>query len=223
LYAELGEGKEGGADWVPAECDVSIRPGWFYRPEEDNKVKSVKDLLSLYHASVGRGGSFLLNVPPNRRGLISDVDAKTLIELKKSLASIYKHDLAINASEISSDVSRGKGYDARKVIDGDDATFWGAPDGEMHGSIIMEFKKPIEFDRVMLQEPIQLGQRVKSFVVKIPTTNGWEAVARGTTVGYKRIITFPAVKSAGVMVSITDARACPALSRIGLFDSATHE
>ena len=218
LFAELGQGDEKGKNWVPAECDVSIRPGWFYRPEEDDKVKTVDDLLDLYHASVGRGGSLLLNVPADRRGRIADIDARTLHDFHESLTRIYGKDLAI-PGHAAADASRGQGFEAKNVNDGNSETYWAAPDKDKHGSIIIEFTNPVVFDRVMLQEPIALGQRIKAFSVRVPTERGWKEIAHGTTVGYKRIITFPTQKSASLMIAITDARACPALSHIGLYAS----
>lgn len=216
LYPELGEGDENGKDWVPAECDVSIRPGWFYRPEEDGKVKTVRELLDLYHASVGRGASLLLNVPADRRGLIPETEAHTLADFKKSLDATYGHDLALRA-KAATEVSRGKGFDAEQAVDGKADTYWSASDGSNHGSIILEFKKPVEIDRVMLEEPIQLGQRIKSFVIEVPDNQGWKEVARGTTVGAKRILTFPKIKAFGLMIRITDARACPCLTHVGAY------
>jgi alpha-L-fucosidase len=218
LFAELGEGTEGGKDWVPAECDVSIRPGWFYKPEEDAKVKTVDDLLGLYHASVGRGGSLLLNVPADRRGQIANVDAQTLLDFHKSLTEIYRTDLARTATASASN-SRGEGFDAAKAIDGDSTTFWAAPDKSKTATLTLDFGKPIAFDHVMLQEPIWLGQRVRSFVVEALQGNSWSQLATGTTMGYKRIFEFRGIKAQKVRVKIRDSRACPAINHFGVYAS----
>ena len=216
LYAELGEGNMNGHDWVPAECDVSIRPGWFYRPEEDDKVKSPYDLLKLYDASVGRNGSFLLNVPANRDGAISDVDAKALLDLHRSIEQIYRNDLARGA-HVSADVSRGKGFEGGQTTDGKDQTYWAAPDNANQGTLTLEFKKETNFDRVMLQEPIWLGQRIKAFAIDILGGNSWKQIAVGTTVGHKRIVIFSPQKSSSLRIRITDSRACPALTHVGIY------
>jgi alpha-L-fucosidase len=79
----LNTGSESGKQWVPAECDVSIRPGWFYHAEEDSKVKTGEQLFDLYLKSVGRGSNLLLNVPPDRRGLINEKDSAALMDFKK--------------------------------------------------------------------------------------------------------------------------------------------
>lgn len=218
LFAELGQGDEHGKDWVPAECDVSIRPGWFYKPEEDSKVKTVDELLDLYHASVGRGASLLLNVPADRRGHIADVDVHELGELRKSLDEIYGRDFALGA-QAGADVSRGQGYGAAKAIDSDSQTYWAAPDGANTGVLTVNFGKPIVFDRVVLQEPIWLGQRIKAFTLEALEDGKWQAVGQGTTVGYKRIITFGGTRAEKLRVRITDARACPALTHVGVYAS----
>ena len=94
LYKELGEGTENGTHWVPAECDVSIRPGWFWRKSENDKVKTPAQLEDLYYKSVGRGGSFLLNVPPDTRGLISDNDIKALNGFHERISKTFERNQA---------------------------------------------------------------------------------------------------------------------------------
>jgi len=219
LYAELGEGKQTGKDWVPAECDVSIRPGWFYRPEEDDKVKSVDELLQLYDASVGRGGSLLLNVPADREGKIADVDARRLAAFHSELERMYGHDLARGCSVVS-DVNRGDGYEAARTVDGNDKTYWCAPDGSVAATLTLQFKKPVSFDRVELQEPLWLGQRIRSFAVDVRDGNGWKEIAAGTTVGHKRIVSFAMTTADALRIHITDARACPAINHIGVYLSS---
>ena len=218
LYAELDEGSENGKDWVPAECDVSIRPGWFYKPEEDGGVKTVDNLLDLYHASVGRNASLLLNVPADRRGLIPDTEARTLLEFRKSLDATYGKDLARDA-HASANISRGEGFGAAKVNDGDQGTFWAAPDAERSGVVTLDFGKPAVFDRVMLQEPIWLGQRVRSFVVEALEGDQWQKLTSGTTIGYKRILVFKGTRASKIRLRITDSRTCPAIDHFGVYAS----
>jgi alpha-L-fucosidase len=218
LFEELGKGDENGKDWVPAECDVSIRPGWFYRKEEDGRVKTMDELLDLYHASVGRGSNLLLNIPADRRGRIADIDAKTLVDFRESLREIYKDDLALGA-RVSADASRGAGFEAGRVVDGEFTTYWAASDDHKSGTLVLDLDKPTVFDRVLIQEPIWLGQRVRSFVVQVQENGSWRDIGRGTTVGYKKILEFPAVKAQKIRVLITSARACPAINRIGVFAS----
>ncbi len=218
LSSELGPGDEKGKDWVPAECDVSIRPGWFYKPEEDGSVKTVDTLLDIYHESVGRNGSLLLNVPADRRGHIADPDVHELLELRKSLDAIYSKDLAIRATA-RSNLTRGDGFSASKAIDGDSGTYWATPDKAKTGVLTIDFSKPTVFDRVMLQEPIWLGQRVRAFTLEALVNGKWQQVGRGTTIGAKRIIIFSGTRADKLRVNITDSRACPALNHVGVYAS----
>jgi len=80
--------------WHPAECDVSIRPGWFYHPKEDGQVKSLQQLMDIYCRSVGRNAVLLLNVPPDRRGLIHENDARRLAEFGAEVAKRFGTPLA---------------------------------------------------------------------------------------------------------------------------------
>ena len=123
-YTQIAAGKPDGAEWVPPEVDVSIRPGWFYHPAEDSKVASVEKLVEIYEQSVGRGANLLLNIPPDRRGLIPDVDAGRLREFGQRIAATYKTDLARQA-KARADQTRGRSpqFAAVKVNDGNPATY----------------------------------------------------------------------------------------------------
>src|SRR5215510_3605777 len=115
-YTKIAAGAPDGADWAPPEVDVSIRPGWFYHPAEDARVKSLDRLVEIYEQSVGRGANLLLNIPPDRRGLIPDVDAARLREFGETIAATYKTDLARDARATSSQVrGRASQFDASRV------------------------------------------------------------------------------------------------------------
>ncbi|HRJ15224.1 MAG TPA: alpha-L-fucosidase [Saprospiraceae bacterium] len=94
----LNTGSEDGTSWVPAEVDVSIRPGWFYHQEEDSQVKTPEKLFEIYLSSVGRGAVLLLNVPPDRRGLIHENDIQSLKGFRRILDRTFKINLAQKAS-----------------------------------------------------------------------------------------------------------------------------
>ena len=119
----LNQGNEDGELWVPAESDVSIRPGWFYSPSTDDKVKSLNHLLKIYYASVGRNSNLLLNVPVDRRGLIHPNDSARLMELREVLDESFEDNLALGKSIQASNV-RGdnKKFDSSHMTDGDDET-----------------------------------------------------------------------------------------------------
>ena len=214
----LNTGQEDGTHWIPGECDVSIRPGWYYHAEQDGQVKSVEQLLDIWHGSVGRGANLLLNLPVDRRGLVHENDAARLLEWRAALDAIYAEDLARTA-RASSPHARGgdEAYGAAQVLDADGASYWAVDDGRTGGELELAWEAPIAFDRVRLEEPLFLGQRVRAFTLEAEVDGAWRELARGTTVGARRILVFPPVHAARLRVRIDDARAAPALSRVQVF------
>ncbi|WP_020116900.1 alpha-L-fucosidase [Streptomyces canus] len=81
--------------WWPAECDVSIRDGWFYHA--DQQPKSVDYLTEIFFGSVGRNAVLLLNVPPDTDGLLHDTDVVRLREFRERLERELPRDLAQGA------------------------------------------------------------------------------------------------------------------------------
>jgi alpha-L-fucosidase len=221
-YSRSGaaRGNPSAPDWVPPEVDVSIRPGWFYHPAEDVKVKSLDALLDIYYQSVGRGANLLLNVPPDRRGLIADADVQRLRELRKAIDTTFATDLARGATVRASTV-RGKGqqFAAARVNDGDARTYWATDDGVTTGSLELAFASPTRFDRLVLQEFIALGQRIEAWRLEAQVGGDWLLAAEGTTVGYKRIARFAPVTAGRLRVTITKSRACPTLATLGVYRS----
>ena len=217
-YTQIAAGKPDGADWVPPEVDVSIRPGWFYHPAEDSRVASVDKLVEIYEQSVGRGANLLLNIPPDRRGLIPDIDAQRLRELGQRIAATYATDLARQATARSDRVRGGTDrFGAARVNDGNPATYWATDEGVSSGTLDLEWTHPVRLDRLVMQEAIALGQRVEAWTVEAEIDGRWTPVARGTTIGYKRIATFPPITTARVRLAIGQARACPAISAVGAY------
>ena len=220
-YAKtLAMGRIDATDWVPPEVDVSIRPGWFYHPAEDDKVKSVDQLMEIYYASVGRGTTLLLNVPPDRRGLFHETDVERLRGLRQAIDRTFRRDVAREARATSASL-RGKTgrFSPARANDGDASTYWATPDGQTAADLELAWKAPVVFDRVVLQEAIALGQRVQGWRVEAEVEGRWVPVAEGTSIGYKRIARGARVKTSRVRISITQARACPAISAVGLYDS----
>lgn len=213
----LGEGDPDGACWIPSETDVSIRPGWFWREEETSQVRSLSNLLNLYYSSVGRNSLLLLNVPADTRGLIPAVDSTRLMEFRAALDTIFAVNLAAGA-KASADCSRGRKYAASKMVDADYDTYWAAPDGVTEAELTFELGSAKRFNRVLLQEYIPLGQRVKSFEVEARDAEGnWNTIASATTIGYKRILLVDETESDAVRVRITGSLACPLLNGFGLY------
>ncbi len=216
-YAQrYAQGQENGTHWVPGETNVSIRPGWFYHEHEDLKVKPVPALVDMYYNSIGRNTTWLLNFPVDRRGLIHENDVARLQKMTEVIATHFKHDLA-RGKKIKTSNSRGSNFGGENVLDGKKETYWAAEDGETEISLTIDFEKPTTFNRFLMQEYIALGQRIKAFNLEIKTKNGWEKIAAATTVGYKRILRFPAVTATVMRVNIADAKACPAVSNIEIY------
>jgi alpha-L-fucosidase len=218
ITALLNTGSEDGTSWLPAEVDVSIRPGWFYHEREDESVRTPENLFKLYLESVGRGANLLLNLPPDRRGLIHENDIKALQGWKKMMDAAFSNNLAARASA-TADTWRGKSktYAAANVTDGDPETCWATDDETLSGSIEIDLKTPRTLHYVSIREYIRLGQRVKQFEVEVWKDRAWERVAAGTTIGFKRILPLDGVTASKLRLRITDAKACPLISTIEIY------
>jgi alpha-L-fucosidase len=214
----LNTGSEDGTAWIPAEIDVSIRPGWFYHEKEDEQVRTPENLLKLYLESVGRGANLLLNLPPDRRGRIHEQDVKTLQEWKKLKDATFSKNLAEHA-KASAEAYRGQSrqYAAKNVTDGNKDTYWATDDHVTSGSIVVELDEAQTLKYLSIQEYIRLGQRVKKFNVEVWKNDEWINVASGTTIGYKRILSLGSVKSSKIRVNITESKACPLISNIEIY------
>jgi alpha-L-fucosidase len=217
-YRELTSGHEDGTHWVPAEVDVSIRPGWYYHASEDHKVKSVKQLVDIYYHSIGRNASFLLNFPVDRRGLIHERDVEQLMKMAGVIRKDLETDLAMEASAEANQVrGNSKKYNGQKAVDGDPETYWATDDGVTRASLTLDFGEETTFNRFLAQEYIPLGQRVKSFTIEAWVDGDWVEIDAQTTIGYKRILRFDNVSSRKLRLNILDARGSPVISTVGVY------
>jgi alpha-L-fucosidase len=214
----LNEGSEDGTSWIPAEVDVSIRPGWFYHKNEDSLVKTPDQLFDIYLTSVGRGSVLLLNVPPDQRGLFHENDIKSLYGLRSILSREFAKNKAQGASVTASNY-RGKApsYAPGNVADNSNETYWATDDSVTTASLEINTGKVQTIKYIMLQEHIKLGQRVKSFNVEAWIDNAWQQVASATTIGYKRILKIAPVKAGRVRINITASKACPVISNVAIY------
>jgi alpha-L-fucosidase len=204
--------------WYPAETDVSIRPGWFYHAKEDDKVKSVERLLDIYFSSVGYNSVLLLNVPPDRRGLIHENDVQRLGEFRKALTDIFDKNLALGAkTKASSARGNDPAFAADKITDGDKETYWTTDDGTTSADVEFDLGGDRTFNVAELAEYIATGQRISAFSLEAWDGGNWKEFARGTTVGYKRLLRFGDVTTSKVRLRILDSRVCPTLSGFGLY------
>lgn len=218
---ELQYGHPDGNQWVPAECDVSIRPGWFYHPEEDDRVKSPDQLVDLYYRSVGHNATLLLNFPVDRRGLIHPVDSANAVRFHEMIQQQLKTNLVAGMTPKVSN-ERGGDFVASALTDDNFDTYWATEDGVTTADIEFSFDTPTRMNRMMLQEYIPLGQRVKAFVVEYLDKETWLPVKLNeetTTIGYKRLLRFETVETKGIRIRITDARGPLCLSSVGVYDA----
>ncbi len=214
----LNRGDRDGAQWLPAECDVSIRKGWFYHEQEKAMVKTPRQLLALYFASVGRGATLLLNLPPDRRGQIADSDVESLREFRGALDAIFTKNIARDAMAVASN-TRGNDskFGAATVLDDRRDTYWSTDDDVTQPELIVDLGQPATFNVVRLREYLPLGQRIESFALDQWHADQWMEFARGSSIGNCRLVRGEEVTASKVRLRITKSAACVALSELSLF------
>ncbi len=213
------EGTPHGTQWLPAECDVSIRPGWFWHEAENGRVKTSEQLFDLYCKSVGRGASFLLNVPPNRKGQIDVPDVASLRTFGKAVQETFRTNLASSAKVIASNVRGGsRAYSGTQLLSTQPSRFWATDDAVTSASAELDLGEPKSFDLIRVREPIALGQRVESFGVDALLNGEWSEIARATTIGNCRILRLDRpVTTRKVRIHVDKSPASPLLYDFGLY------
>ena len=213
-------GQENGTHWVPAEADVSIRPGWYYHEAEDTKVKTLEQLLDIYYKSVGQNSTLLLNLPVDQRGLVHENDVKQLRKLTNQLKADFAENLAINRVITASNIRDGSDfYKVENTIDGNKESYWATDDEVVHASFTINFEEPTEFNRFLVQEYITLGQRVKRFTLEAEVDGEWFLISQSTTIGYKRIVRFDNITATKLRFRVLEAKGSPLISAIGVYNA----
>ena len=205
--------------WIPPECDVSIRPGWFWHARENDRVKTPDQLLDLYFKSVGRGASLLLNVPPDQRGLLHDNDVAALRAFGDKKRALFKSNLARDARLTASNVRAGRAeFGPRNLVDGDRDSYWATDDSVTTPSVELQFSRPATFQVVRIRENIRLGQRIEAFAVDTWNDAAWRTAAEATSIGNCRLLRLSEpVTTSRVRLRITKSPVCPAISELALF------
>ncbi len=211
--AHLNEGHINGTYWLPSETDVSVRPGWYYHASEDHQVKSLPRLMDIYYESVGRNSLLLLNLSPDKRGLIHTTDSLRLLEWRRQLDQDFSENLITPACRF---VSNEKKH-MKKAFDEDYSSYWQALQPGCFLEI--DFKKVVTFNRLLLQEYIPEGQHVKAFQVEYWEDGGWKEFARETTIGYKRILRFSPVTSSKLRITFNEMLAPVMITKIAAYNA----
>ena len=220
----VNSGDPNGARWVVGECDVSIRPGWFYHEREDSLVRSPQELVDIYYKSVGRNGILLLNIPADKRGLFHENDIEVLKKFKEILDETFKVNLARGKKIRSSNYRLNhEKFTPENILDDDSSTYWATDDDVLQATLEINLETEVLFDRIKIQEPIRFGQRISEFSIECYVNEEWITIARGTTIGYKKLLRVQPTKSSRVRLIITKSNNIPAISSFGLFKASKTE
>lgn len=214
--SELNRGKLDGNRFLPAEADVSIRPGWFYHKEQDSEVRDVSNLLQLWFLSCGRNASLLLNLPPDRRGLVHENDIKSLLEFNEVLSETLENNLAKGAT-ITATGERASSCRAENILTDDINEFYASDDECKTPEIVLEFDEEREFNSFILQEVIELGHRVTEYEISAFINGEWKKLYSGECIGYRSAQHFAAVKTDKIKIKINASVASPVLRFFGLY------
>ncbi len=206
--------------WYPAEVDTSIRPGWFYHAEEDDRVRSFDELINIYYNSVGGNAMLLLNIPPDRRGLFHENDVRRLAEIGDYLKKTFLRNIAENA-DFKADTDDGVHvienvrYDDTLTLDFEN--YFKTCDGVEAAKIEIDFGNPTEISHVVLKENIAKSQRIEEFYIDAYVNGEYSEIYTGTVVGYKKIARFAPILTDKIRIRITKSRISPTLAFIGVY------
>lgn len=215
-YQELSSGHADGDQWTPAECDVSMRPGWFYHQSEDSLVKTVDQLKDLYYRSVGHNATLLLNFPVDKTGKVNPTDSANAVQWHQEIQKELADDLLAGLNPKASD-TRDREFSTKNLTDGNCDTYWATGDSTFSASLIFCLPQKVSINRLVLQEYIPLGQRVKKFVVEVFVGDVWVPVdtrEETTTIGYKRILRFNTVGTDRLRIRFEESRGPLCISNI---------
>jgi len=218
----LGTGQRDGRYWIPAECDVPLRPGWFYHPEQDGQVKTPDQLFDLYLKSVGRGAAFNLGLAPTTDGLLHPNDVSSLEKFGEKLRKTFAANLAEGASLRASNIrgNQERHFGPALLLDDDRYSYWATDDGVVAPELVVELRERTTFDLIRLRENIKLGQRLDSVWVDVWAGERWQPLVKATSVGSSRLLRLDKPVTADRLRLRLFAPVAVALSDFGLFKVA---
>lgn len=204
--------------WYPAEVNTSIRPGWFYHADEDDKVKSLDELIHIYEKSVGGNATFLLNVPVSREGLFGQSDVERLKDLGDYIRTSFsiKRNVALNATIEKIDVPCQNNCEIENILSDDDK-YYMAPQGKREISFSIRWNEQKSLKYIVLQENILKSQRIEQFTISYKKEEEYEELYKGTTIGYKKIVRIENITTNEIKIEISDSRVCPTLRFVGVY------
>lgn len=203
----LNIGDPNGKLWIPAETDVSIRPGWFYHEEEDDKVRSAQNLVNLYYTSVGRNTVLLLNIPPNKKGMFAKQDVENLYEYRSILDETFHKNLA----KIGVNASLTDGLLESHIV------------LQTNKPFVVTLKKKVSFDRIALQENIAEGQKNEEATLEYWDGKAWRLLSEFTTIGYKRLLRVPLTTTDKIRITVKKSKSPVQLAELGLYKASSRE
>jgi len=210
----------GTTSYIPAEAVYSIRPGWFWHAAEDGQVKTVDQLVGIYLDSVGRNSLLRVNVPPDTRGLLADLDVAALNQLGPAIAALYRTNVAAGQAASADSVFEDlPPYGAASAVDGRRETFWAAAAGQTSARLEIDLGGSRSFDLISIQEPIALGERTTQHHVDARANGVWMTIATGTAIGERKLYRMSPITADRVALVITEARGAPAITELGVYDT----
>jgi alpha-L-fucosidase len=202
--------------WRPAECDTPLRERhWFWHPHDEQSLKSLSQLLHIYHQSVGHGAQLLLGLAPDDRGLLPESDMARLREFGEAIHKIYANNL-VRKGTFRADA----GGDPSRAFDGDPDTFWSAPPNSHSAVLEVSFPKPVSFDRAVVMEWLNAGQHIQKYDIQAWDGKAWQTLAAGTSIGHKKIDIFPRTTATRARLRILSAVDTPHVREFQLFDGS---
>jgi alpha-L-fucosidase len=210
---------------MPAECDVSLRPGWFYHKAQDEGVKSPYTLLDLYYKSVGRGAALDLGLSPDPRGIVNEIDVKSLTEFGNLLKQTFAVNLAKGATLTASNVRGGNKakFGPQFLLDDSRYSYWATDDKVTTPTLTIDLHSPKTFNVIRLRENIKLGQRIDAVAVDAYLNGKWEQIGEATSIGGNRLIRLTQnITASKLRLRITASPVAIALSDFGIYKEPVH-